>query len=344
MSALLPGEQDTRVYEYIDEAYLLEHGHRAGHPVTSLGSGDSMLFLDVLPPELVDESFDTMNDEIDWNIMNHKGSQVPRLISIQGQARDSDGAHPLYRHPADQQPELVPFTPLADRARVIIEELLQQPFNHALIQKYRNGRDNIGEHSDKTLDILRGSAIVNLSLGASRVMILKSKADYVSRLEEPGQEIPTKRLYQKITLPHNSVFVLGWNSNMEFLHSIRADKRLPAEKPAAALAYNEQRISLTFRTIATFIDASGRVTGQGSRQHGNEESEKLSSEICDSQTESNDNVKLTSLSDEDTLKQSEDLLFAFGKENKTSKFDWDANYGQGFDIVNFCFVNDAEKE
>lgn len=344
MSALLP-EEETRMYEYIDEAYLLEHGHCAGNPVTSLGSGDSMLFLDVLPPELIDESFDTMNAEIDWNVMNHKGSQVPRLISIQGQARNSDGAHPLYRHPADQQPELVPFTPLADRARVIIEDLLQQPFNHALIQKYRNGRDNIGEHSDKTLDILRGSAIVNLSLGASRVMILKSKVDYVTRLDEAGQETPTKRLYQKITLPHNSVFVLGWDSNKDFLHSIRADKRIPAEKTAAELAYNEQRISLTFRTIATFIDASGRVTGQGSRQHGNDESEKSSSEVCDSQTQANGDANMLTLSDEDTLDQSEGLLIAFGRENKTSRFDWDEYYGQGFDIVNFCFVNnDAQKE
>jgi hypothetical protein len=72
MSALMPGE-DTRVYEHINEEYFAEHGHCADNPVTGLGSGDSMLFLDVLPPELVDDSFDTMNTEIEWNIMNHKG-------------------------------------------------------------------------------------------------------------------------------------------------------------------------------------------------------------------------------------------------------------------------------
>lgn len=175
------------------------------------------------------------------------------------------------------------------------------------------------------------------------MMILKSKADYVTRLDEPGLDVPTKRLYQKITLPHNSVFVLGWDSNKDFLHSIRADKRIPAEKTAAELAYDEQRISLTFRTIGTFIDSSGRVTGQGSRQHDSNESDTLRSEVCDSQTEASGEAKLT-LSDKDTLEQSEVLLIAFGRENKTSKFDWDANYGQGFDIVNFCFVNDTQKE
>ena len=49
-----------------------------------------------------------------------------------------------------------PSPPSPCRARAVIEALLRQPFNHALIQKYRNGRDNIGEHADKTLDILKG--------------------------------------------------------------------------------------------------------------------------------------------------------------------------------------------
>lgn len=32
--------------------------------------------------------------------------------------------------------------------------------NHVLIQKYRNGEDYISEHSDKTVDIVRGTSIV----------------------------------------------------------------------------------------------------------------------------------------------------------------------------------------
>lgn len=75
MAALLPTE-DTRVYEFINEEYFTQHGHCAGHPVINLGSGDSMLFLDVLPTELLEEkdAFDTMNAEINWNVMNHKGT------------------------------------------------------------------------------------------------------------------------------------------------------------------------------------------------------------------------------------------------------------------------------
>ena len=74
MAAMIPAGEDTRVYEFINEEYLEQHGHCAGNPVTGLGSGDSMLFLDVLPAELAGEAFDAMNAEIDWNIMNHKGT------------------------------------------------------------------------------------------------------------------------------------------------------------------------------------------------------------------------------------------------------------------------------
>lgn len=200
---------------------------------------------------------------------------------------------------------------------------------------------------------------MNLSLGASRVMILKSKQDYLTRLDDPEAEVPTRRLYQKITLPHNSLFVLGWKSNRDFLHSIRADKRLATEKTPAALACDEQRISLTFRTIATFIDATGRVTGQGARrkqekevqggsigdecERGEMREEKEEIHQGQKQKEGGEEQSIA-LHEDSVLAQSEALLRAFGDENKTSKFSWEEGYGKGFDIVNFAFVNDAEKE
>ena len=49
-----------------------------------------------------------------------------------------------------------------------VEEILKHPVNHVLIQYYRSGNDYISEHSDKTIDVVRGSNIVNVSLGAER--------------------------------------------------------------------------------------------------------------------------------------------------------------------------------
>jgi hypothetical protein len=335
------GSGDTRVNFVFDLDYYHLNGFQRDKAVRGLGSGDSFLLLDVLPPELLERSYERIDEEIDWNIMNHKGNQVPRLISIQGDLSD-DGTQPLYRHPADEQPTMVPWTPFARICRDIVAERIGQALNHALIQKYRSGRDNIGEHADKTLDIEMGSAVVNLSLGASRVMILKPKQDFAncdqdsaspllvrpSVVERPHGPPPTDasardRVYQKITLPHNSVFVLGWQTNRDYLHSIRQDKRQASLKRADECLQNEARISLTFRLISSFIEpSSGKITGQGALQRERWADRGKGGEGEPSEEE-----------------QSVRMLTAFSNENRLSRFDWEAEYGCGFSIVNFSFLN-----
>jgi len=41
-----------------------------------------------------------------------------------------------------------------------VEKTLGHPVNHALLQLYRTSEDYISEHSDKTIDVVRGSNIV----------------------------------------------------------------------------------------------------------------------------------------------------------------------------------------
>jgi hypothetical protein len=134
------------------------------------GSNDSFLLLDIFPTDVANDLFYTLHDEVKWNSMRQKGKRVPRDISIQGTLtmENGDEYEPLYRHPADEQPELVSWTPTALKIKQRIEEIIQQKLNHGLIQYYKNGKDNIGEHSDKTLDILLGSNIVNYSLGKKK--------------------------------------------------------------------------------------------------------------------------------------------------------------------------------
>jgi hypothetical protein len=336
---------DSRVNFVFDLEYYRANDF-AEKPILGLGSGDSYLILNVLPPELLDGSFEQLDEEIDWNVMNHKGNQVPRLISIQGDVEE-DGKQPLYRHPADEQPTMVPWTPFARVCRDVVATRINQALNHALIQKYRSGRDNIGEHADKTLDIELGSAVVNLSLGASRVMILKPKQDYEkcdecsplmirpSIIERPHGPAPSDpsvrdRIYQKITLPHNSVFVLGWQTNRDYLHSIRQDKRQSSLKRADECLYNEVRISLTFRLISTFIDPStGTITGQGALRRERWEA---------SRTEAGGEGQ-EGQADLSVEEQSVKMLTAFSNENRLSGFDWEREYGCGFSIVNFSFLN-----
>ena len=282
-------------------------------PQTSIGEGDSRIVPNV---NLPDESFERIKAEVDWQKMYHLSGQVPRLVAVQGQTRP-DGAIPIYRHPADESPPFKPFTPAVDEVRVAVEQILGHPLNHVLIQLYRDGQDRISEHSDKTLDIVRGSFICNVSLGAERVMVLRTKTS----ASESGEGTESSRTSQRVPLPHKSLFVLGPNTNMRWLHGIRADKRPEATKSSAEQAYGGQRISLTFRHIGTFIDpVANTIWGQGAVSKTLDQARAV---VHGDPTET------------------ERLIGAFGQENRATEFDWDVVYGGGFDVVNFVTASSA---
>ncbi len=201
--------------------------------------------------ELKDISIEELKKEIHFEEMYSQGLPVPRLIAIQGIFTEGK---PLYRHPADSQPEIQPMTPLVKNISDILSKKLNQEFNHVLIQLYRNGNDYIGEHADKTLDIKNNTNIINYSVGSQREMKLRTK-----KINSDKREI------KKVKLKHNSIFVLGWDTNKKWLHSINQDKRPDFEKTSDELFNSGERISFTFRSIATFIDSDGKVIGQGEK-------------------------------------------------------------------------------
>ncbi len=263
--------------------------------IDGLGAGDSRVHYGVLPDDF-DSAFGDLMREVDWQAMTHRGGRVPRDVAIQGLT--VDGLEPLYRHPADEQPPLHPFTPTVDRLRREASVLVGQAFNHVLIQRYSDRASNISLHADKTLDVARGSAIVNFSVGATRRLVLQYK------LRRPDGRFDA----DAVELPHGSLFVLGWETNRQFRHGIRPDRR-----PAVELRLDERRedgarISLTFRNIATFRTPDGRLTGQGAPK---------------------DRRPAVSASDYDAL------IEAFGRENQDPAFDWDETYGGGFSTINF---------
>ena len=117
-------------------------------PNDTIGSGDSKIIYNVIGSPIINDAFSQMKVEVDWQTMFHRSGQVPRLVAVQGEV-GKNGDIPIYRHPADESPPLLPFTPMVQMIRQRIVSVLKQPFNHALIQLYRNGEDNISEHSDK---------------------------------------------------------------------------------------------------------------------------------------------------------------------------------------------------
>lgn len=122
------------------------------------------------------------------------------------------------------------------------------------------------------------------------------------------------RQVQRTPLPHNSVFVLGPRTNSHWLHGVRADKRPHQQKSAEEKSFGGERISITFRQIGTFTDSSQRkIWGSGAKQKSKASPGDVS---------------------RDDDEEMEAMIIAFGKENHQSDFDWDKEYGRGFDVIN----------
>lgn len=288
-------------------------------PGDKIGEGDSTIHHDLLPPTIRDELdealplsdtiFAALYHEVQWKKMYHAAGEVPRLVAVQG-AIGANGDKPIYRHPSDQAPPLLPFTKNINIIRKEAEKIIGHDLNHVLIQLYRDGKDFISEHSDKTLDIMPGSKIVNASFGAQRTMRLRTKKNGF----EPDDS--TTRQTQRITLPHNSLFALGLVSNKIWLHAINPDKRLPAERNPEELAYNGKRISLTFRYIGTFLDKEEKlIWGQGAVGRSRDEARPV---INGDEAET------------------EKMIRAFSRENREGAgFVWREAYGCGFDVLHF---------
>lgn len=286
-------------------------------PSDAIGDGDSRI---VYGLDLPSDAFEKIRDEVAWQKMYHLSGEVPRLVAVQGLCNVDDESVPIYRHPADEAPPLRSFTPTVNRVRAVVERILGHQLNHALIQLYRGGEDRITEHSDKTLDIVRGSFICNVSLGAQRVMVLRTKASTANNSTvaegNPGRQT------QRVPLPHESLFILGEKTNMHWLHGIRPDRRAGSEKSLEERAYDGVRISITFRHIGTFTDpVAGTIWGQGACHKSREQAGKVIHGDTD---------------------ETQRMIRAFGEENHATDFDWDAVYGKGFDVVNFVTASTAK--
>ena len=274
--------------------------------------GDTTIIHDLLDAEVAEGIFERVRDEVRWQKMSHQGGDVPRLIGVQGKIGD-DGSIPIYRHPADESPPLLQFSPAVSQIQKSVEEKLGHPVNHVLIQFYRDGNDYISEHSDKTLDIVPKTFIANVSLGAQRTMVFRTKKQQKTNDGSEATETVQPRQATRAPLPHNSMCRMGLVTNMRWLHGIRQDKRMTSEKSAEELAFSGGRISLTFRQIGTFLSKDQqKIWGQGA----------ISKDRKDARTVINgDNA------------ESEKMIRAFGKENHSSEFDWKEHYGEGFDVL-----------
>jgi hypothetical protein len=148
---------------------------------------------------------------------------------------------------------------------------------------------------------------VNVSLGAQRTMILKTKKDQID------ESNPT-RTKQTFPLSDNSMFVMGPETNKKWLHGINHDNRPLKIKSEDEQHQGGERISLTFRYIGTFLSKDHKkIYGQGATAKSKENAQDVVQ----------------------SPEEAEKLIIAFGRENHESDFDWDLHYGRGSDVLHF---------
>jgi hypothetical protein len=204
-----------------------------------------------------------------------------------------------------------------------------------LIQLYRTGADYISEHSDKTIDVVRGSRIVNLSVGARRTMTLKTKKDATANTTgneqggddgDNGAATTVRRTTQRVPLPNNSLFVMGLETNARWMHSVHTDKRPVNTKDPAERG---PRISLTFRHIGTFLTPLSPSPSSPAGQDQAQVQQLIFGQGATGKTRTEARPVVHG------GEEAERLLTAFGAENHQSEFDWEKAYGEGSDVLHF---------
>ena len=176
---------------------------------------------DWLAAEEADELLASLREGVHWETHRIRlfGREVdsPRLscwIGDEGTAYTYSGAR--------FQPHPWPAVLLPIRQRLADE--LDGAFNSALANRYRDGRDCMGWHSDDESELGRRPLIASLSLGAARRFVLKHR-------QEPSRKL-------ELELPHGSLLVMGGDTQRNYKHALPRTTRPVGE-----------RINLTFRNI-----------------------------------------------------------------------------------------------
>lgn len=100
-------------------------------------------------------------------------------------------------------------------------------FNHVLVNRYRDGNDSMGYHSDDEPELGPDPQVACVSLGQSRRFTLRARA------ATPGERP------RSVELTTGSLLVMGGTCQRHYRHAI----------PREAQRSLEERISLTFRRL-----------------------------------------------------------------------------------------------
>ena len=129
-----------------------------------------------------------------------------------------------------------PFTPTLASLLSRVEASADAKFNAVLVNRYRDGRDSMGFHSDDEAELGRHPVIASLSFGVARRFVLEKK--------KGGVRARASSRFA-VELGHGDLFVMGGACQERYRHAVPKQVRVEGE-----------RVNLTFRRIVEPSDSS----------------------------------------------------------------------------------------
>jgi len=183
-----------------------------------------------LTPAEADGLLQALTGEVAWQVhrirMFGRWVDSPRLSCWMGDAQ----AHYRYSG-ADFAPH--PWAPAVQMLRERLQQACDGSFNSVLLNRYRDGRDSMGWHSDDEPELGPTPLIASLSLGAPRRFLLRRRDDPARKFE--------------YLLGHGDLLLMRGRCQRDYQHALPKTARVSGE-----------RINLTFRQIAAVPHRAGR--------------------------------------------------------------------------------------
>lgn len=156
-----------------------------------------------LPRHVADAVLQTLTNEASWEQrpINMFGREImqPRLISWAGDLP--------YRYSGQTLPPRA-MTPVLEALTLRVQQVVGKPFNHVLLNRYRDGQDCMGMHADDEGELGRNPVIAALSLGVERDFVLAPR-EHRRRKEK-----------KRFALRHGSLLVMAGTIQHSWRHGV----------------------------------------------------------------------------------------------------------------------------
>jgi alkylated DNA repair dioxygenase AlkB len=158
--------------------------------------------------------FAELRTAVNWKaerrMMYDREVDVPRLISYY-----------QIDPPSGSTPDAI-----LDAARLVVDRI-GVPFNSVGLNLYRDGHDSVAPHNDHLDELRKGFPIALVSLGATRRMTIRAKA-------QPRRVI-------HIDLEAGSLFLMDYATQLHYTHGIPKTTKLVGERISLALRVKRGR-------------------------------------------------------------------------------------------------------